>query len=540
MHNFKLLFTTLFVTAAFLVSAQKLTIDGYVFEEHNRGFLNEVNVTVLDQNGILSGKTMSDTSGHFSIDVDAGKNYTLQFEKKVFKPVTAEVTTIGKKAGDKIFLEKAIPRLPGYLLEASLTEKRNSEDIPVDAINGARVEIYNNTKHKEELVLDSIKSPNFSFTLQQGNNYSILIRKKGFFTRRLEARVNIDGCYLCMEGFGTVTPGVLDNLTSSEDNKIGSLIANLELDRINTTRNIVVDNIYYEYNSANITAASRKELDKIINVLKLNPSIIMELGSHTDSRGSDEFNQRLSQSRAQAAVDYLVNKSAGNIDNERIKAKGYGERHLINRCSDGVQCSEEEHAKNRRTELRVIGFRKDANENKSLLEIIHQEEMQKFLASDESDKEYKVPFTNTPKPEKRIMTARENALPENKTPTAPINTPIPKKELPNIQIESKSVQNSTAVSNPNVAINVTPIGNYTGYKIELIRAATPLGSNELKNIAENFSSEISTDKLTNGQISYLIGNITGWSEAERFLGKVTEKYPNAKIIDYYNGKRLEH
>ena len=127
MQTFKFLITSLFATALFSVSAQKLTINGYVFEEHNRGFLKEVSITVFEKNGILSGKTMSDTSGHYSIEVDADKNYTLQFEKKVFKTVTVDVSTFGKKAGDKIFIEKAIARLPEYLLEAAASRSPSAE-----------------------------------------------------------------------------------------------------------------------------------------------------------------------------------------------------------------------------------------------------------------------------------------------------------------------------------------------------------------------------------------------------------------------------
>jgi outer membrane protein OmpA-like peptidoglycan-associated protein len=86
-----------------------------------------------------------------------------------------------------------------------------------------------------------------------------------------------------------------------------------------------------------------------------NPSIVIELGSHTDSRGSATSNQSLSQKRAQSAVDYIVKK--GGIASSRISAKGYGESALKNQCADGVTCSETEHQQNRRTEIRVVGVK---------------------------------------------------------------------------------------------------------------------------------------------------------------------------------------
>jgi outer membrane protein OmpA-like peptidoglycan-associated protein len=81
-----------------------------------------------------------------------------------------------------------------------------------------------------------------------------------------------------------------------------------------------------------------------------NPTIKIELGSHTDSRESLKYNQLLSERRAQAAVDYLIEKG---IDKDRLTAKGYGKTRLVNECTDGVQCPEEMHQQNRRTEFRI-------------------------------------------------------------------------------------------------------------------------------------------------------------------------------------------
>jgi outer membrane protein OmpA-like peptidoglycan-associated protein len=84
-----------------------------------------------------------------------------------------------------------------------------------------------------------------------------------------------------------------------------------------------------------------------------NPTLRIELSSHTDSRGKDSYNLRLSQQRAEAAVNYLVNKG---IEPSRMVAKGYGEARLLNHCGNGVQCSEDEHQANRRTEIKVLKY----------------------------------------------------------------------------------------------------------------------------------------------------------------------------------------
>jgi outer membrane protein OmpA-like peptidoglycan-associated protein len=82
-----------------------------------------------------------------------------------------------------------------------------------------------------------------------------------------------------------------------------------------------------------------------------NPDVKVEVGSHTDCRSSSVYNQKLSQNRANASVDYVVSQG---ISRDRITGKGYGESKLLNECADGVKCSEEQHAINRRTEMKVI------------------------------------------------------------------------------------------------------------------------------------------------------------------------------------------
>jgi len=84
-----------------------------------------------------------------------------------------------------------------------------------------------------------------------------------------------------------------------------------------------------------------------------NPQIIVELGSHADSRGSDEYNLALSQRRADAAVEYVVKQG---IDRKRIRSKGYGETMLVNHCSNGVKCNGKQHEENRRTEFIIVGI----------------------------------------------------------------------------------------------------------------------------------------------------------------------------------------
>jgi len=94
-------------------------------------------------------------------------------------------------------------------------------------------------------------------------------------------------------------------------------------------------------------------LNKLVEVLQENPSLKIELSSHSDSRGAAAYNLKLSERRAQSAVDYIVSRG---IAKDRLVSKGYGATKLINRCAKGVKCSEEEHQANRRTEVTVIDY----------------------------------------------------------------------------------------------------------------------------------------------------------------------------------------
>ena len=104
--------------------------------------------------------------------------------------------------------------------------------------------------------------------------------------------------------------------------------------------------IYFDFDRYNIRPDAEVELAKILAAMREYPELIIHIESHTDSRGNDSYNMALSEKRAQSTLDWLVNKG---IDRNRLSAKGYGESQLQNECSNGVECTEEEHQLNRRS-----------------------------------------------------------------------------------------------------------------------------------------------------------------------------------------------
>ena len=170
------------------------------------------------------------------------------------------------------------------------------------------------------------------FSLSPESEYSIIASRSGYFSK----------------SFPYTTKGKTpDPATLIQEVTNITLDTTIVLDQLILEKSIVLDNIYYDLNKSDIRSDAGLELDKLVKILKDNPSIRIELSSHTDSRSSDDYNLNLSQRRAQSAVDYLVSQG---IAADRLVAKGYGETQLL---VPNAQ-TEEEHQTNRRTEFKVI------------------------------------------------------------------------------------------------------------------------------------------------------------------------------------------
>jgi outer membrane protein OmpA-like peptidoglycan-associated protein len=119
----------------------------------------------------------------------------------------------------------------------------------------------------------------------------------------------------------------------------------------NVAPKAIIENILFETNEAAINAQAKETLDKIILVMNTNTQLKIEIGAHTDSKGTAEANQILSEKRAKTVLDYMT---ASGISLSRINSKGYGESKLLTNCGDNQPCSEQEHAKNRRIEFKIL------------------------------------------------------------------------------------------------------------------------------------------------------------------------------------------
>ena len=184
----------------------------------------------------------------------------------------------------------------------------------------------------EETFTDS--DGKFKFIVYSDEEYILIGEKENYFSTRGE--------------FSTIGKEL-------DKSKLKEFITNVEyeknliLDRIIVNKSIVLDNIYYDLDKSDIREDAAVELDKLIVILRDNPNISIELSSHTDDRASVDYNQNLSQRRAESAVSYILSKG---IDDNRITARGYGESQLIILNAE----TEDEHQINRRTEFKVTSY----------------------------------------------------------------------------------------------------------------------------------------------------------------------------------------
>lgn len=177
----------------------------------------------------------------------------------------------------------------------------------------------------------------FLFRVFENEDYNLIAESDGYLTKRQE---------WTMKGKG-VDPSTLRDLVTNI-----TLDTIMVLDRKAVNEKFVLENIYFGFDSTDIKPQAAMELDRLAQLLSDNPEIKIEMGSHTDSVGSFEYNIDLSRRRAESTVRYLINKG---ISPDRLTARGYGESQPIapNTNPDGTD-NPTGRAKNRRTEFKIL------------------------------------------------------------------------------------------------------------------------------------------------------------------------------------------
>lgn len=233
----------------------------------------------------------------------------------------------GGQGFDDIYKFKELKKITcDQLLSGIVTDMETSEVLPYSTIK-----LFN----KEYKVIDSTvtdKNGNYSFTVICGKDYRVRAEKNDYVT--VEVLVTID-----QQNGKTDLPIALEPIKKKV--KVGDDLAKF----------LDIPLIYFDLDKSNIRRDAALELEKVLDVLIQNKSMKIDIRSHTDSRQTKKYNEALSERRAKSTMNWLINNG---IDASRLTSKGYGETQLINQCSDGVICSEEEHQLNRRSEFIIL------------------------------------------------------------------------------------------------------------------------------------------------------------------------------------------
>lgn len=190
--------------------------------------------------------------------------------------------------------------------------------------------VLTNSSDSKNMKQISDAEAKFVYQLEQESDYNIVASQAGKFSQT-------------------------ENVSTKALDRSKTLYVTLKLgvNNLDAGAIFVLKNINYDFDQSYIRADAGRILDNLLNVMSQNPTLKIELSAHTDSRGKDAYNMRLSQQRAEAAVMYLVGKG---IERSRLVAKGYGETRLLNQCENGMACSESDHQANRRTEIKVLKY----------------------------------------------------------------------------------------------------------------------------------------------------------------------------------------
>jgi outer membrane protein OmpA-like peptidoglycan-associated protein len=287
----------------------------------------DVLVSLKDKSGKLVDSKTTGADGKVTFPQTAPGDYTVSGTWNTLKTTTASISKDEFFSDKSVIYRELLLNNPNFLLEGVAQEcskKQNLEDVEIDLTNkstGAVTKVKSGTDGK------------FNFILAPNTDYSIVGTREGYYSGTQDIS----------------TKGLSRSQTIYV--KLTLCVEKLELNK-----KIVLHNIYYDFDKCNIRSDASAELDRLVQIMKENPTMEIELSSHTDQRGTDAYNNKLSQCRAESAVAYIISKG---ISKNRIVAKGNGKTQLLEDCSTIKDCPTTAqgdcpcHQNNRRTEVKI-------------------------------------------------------------------------------------------------------------------------------------------------------------------------------------------
>jgi outer membrane protein OmpA-like peptidoglycan-associated protein len=318
---------------------------------------NESFPTSKDENTLFFSSDAHNTLGGMDILSTSKKNGVWETPKHLSYPINSNrddfsayfgadgntgYFTSDRTGSDKIYSFEIVD--PTITVDQLITGKDSM--LP---LGGAKVTVKNLTTGEEKVYFTD-GNGKVNYELEPNSDYRITTELDGYFassedisTKGITTDKNFKKVVEMPEVY--VKPDVVVN-PDKGGNKGGDK---------NTKGIYPVHDIHWDYNTWDIRPDALPYLEDLVKLFRENQNLKFEIASHCDSRGSFEYNDDLSSKRAKAVVDYLVSKG---VPRANMVSKGYGEKQLLNECSDGVQCTEAQHQENRRTEFTVTDKKK--------------------------------------------------------------------------------------------------------------------------------------------------------------------------------------
>lgn len=289
-------------------------------------------VLLKDSDGKTVDIVTTDATGAYQFEIDPDKSYVLNGTKEKYFPGTATFNT--NNLGDKteVIKDVTLEKDPGLSFYVVIKDKTNN-----GALSGVKIKITDNLTGKTDSLLSpatgDYRTPMAGKKLGERVSYNVSFEKEGYLAKTVTYNAAIEK----------------EGEIRMEEN-LDKIAVGLDLAKI-----IDIKPIYFDLGKSVIRPDAALELDKVVKVMNENPNMVIELGSHTDCRGTIASNNALSDKRAKASAEYIKKRITNPA---RIYGKGYGETQLTNGCAcEGTvksTCPEEEHQKNRRTEFKII------------------------------------------------------------------------------------------------------------------------------------------------------------------------------------------
>ncbi len=315
--------------------------------------------TLVSVFGTTERKLRTDDEGRLNVDIENAGQYTVIAQAKGYLPGIETVNAAERASENGIHVTFLLNK-GDYVIASGVTRNANTgQPIANVRLLVTKLEDYQPIHQRY-----SRGDGRFWIVLDTGVSYSIIGSRDGYFI----GRVNVPNLH-----------------TSDTMIEVGLLPL------VDRKENEIVRIIYFDFSRSDITGKYGKDLMDIAIFLQDNPEAVIALSSHTDSRGSDSFNHHLSLMRSAACVQFL---RAVGISSGRVVSHAMGEREPANRCSDGVVCSDAEHAKNRRAEIRIdeimpgparIARDEAQNEIPPSLDANYEDEYYKLKIGDQKD-----------------------------------------------------------------------------------------------------------------------------------------------------------